>query len=148
MIAEIFDPVQGSFAAAGALTTDRLSHTAVLMGDGRVFLIGGLSGANCLDSTEMFDPATGLSTVSAPMRLPRASHTATVLTNGQVLVAGGQNCDFDPSTAATTIERFDPTSGTFAGRAIWPLVIRPAFAWVTPLLCCQMGKYCSMEANP
>ena len=115
ILAEIFDPVQGLFSAAGTLTTDRQSHAAVLMGDGRVFLIGGVSGVHCLGTTEMFDPVTGVSTPSAPMQVGRALHTATILTNGQVLVAGGLDCDLGSTTAPTTIERFDPTSGTFTG---------------------------------
>jgi len=49
------------------------------------------------------------------MQVGRALHTATILTNGQVLVAGGLDCDLGSTTAPTTIERFDPTSGTFTG---------------------------------
>jgi hypothetical protein len=115
VVAEIFDPAQGAFIPAGTFTTDRANHAAVLMADGRVFLIGGLSGGICTATAEMYDPGTGLSTASAPMRKARAYHTATPLSNGQILVAGGTDCSFDPSATAQSAERFDPTSGTFAG---------------------------------
>jgi ABC-type uncharacterized transport system ATPase subunit len=49
------------------------------------------------------------------MRFARAFHTATLLHNGQVLVAGGMDNEFDPTLVAKSIERFDPTTGTFAG---------------------------------
>jgi hypothetical protein len=48
------------------------------------------------------------------MRKRRVYHTATPLSNGQILIAGGVDC-LDPSGTAESAERFDPTSGTFAG---------------------------------
>jgi hypothetical protein len=115
VIAEIFDPGQGAFLAAGTFTTDRVNHTATLMADGRVFLTGGLSGGICTSTVELYDPAMDVSTASASMQKARVYHTATPLSNGQILIAGGLDCSFDPTAAAQSAERFDPTSGTFAG---------------------------------
>jgi len=112
---ELYDPATGVFNSGGALTTDRTYHAAARLADGRVLLIGGQSGQGFTSSVDLYDPATGAISTAPPMRLARAYHTATLLQNGQVLVAGGLDGEFDPTAVARSIERFDPTTGTFAG---------------------------------
>ena len=111
---ELYDPATGQFTAAGTLSTDRSYQAAARLVDGRVLIVGGQSGLGYTASADLYDPATGTITAVAPMRSTRAFHTATLLSNGQVLVAGGYSgcCLAGP---ATKIERFDPTTGTFAG---------------------------------
>jgi len=112
---EVYDPATGTFTAAGALTTDRISHAAARLADGRVLIVGGQSSWINTATAELYDPNTGIATATPPMRSRRALHTATLLSNGQVLVAGGVDGQFDPTAVARSVERFDPTSGTFAG---------------------------------
>jgi hypothetical protein len=38
---ELYDPVMGTFAVGGAMTTERQGHTATVLNDGRVLLTGG-----------------------------------------------------------------------------------------------------------
>lgn len=113
---EVYDPATGLFTAGGTLSTDRSYHAAARLADGRVLIVGGQSqsGWGYTASADVYDPATGTVTATSPMRFTRAFHTATLLSNGQVLVAGGYNGN-SYGGSATTVERFDPTSGTFAG---------------------------------
>ena len=93
--AEIYDPATNSWSPAGSLTLGRSGHTATLLPDGRVLVVGGesrnASGATDLTaSTEIFDPATNSWSATGPLTAARQGHTATLLANGQVMVVGGQ----------------------------------------------------------
>lgn len=53
--AELFDPVSGSFALTGTMTTARRSHTATLLSDGTVLVTGGLNAQNnYLETAELY----------------------------------------------------------------------------------------------
>jgi N-acetylneuraminic acid mutarotase len=91
----------------------RAQHTATLLSDGRVLLVGGSIYPNVqLADVEIFDPATGISTRVTPLHTPRHNHTATLLTDGRVLVVGGANHQqqwlgdaevYDPTTDGWTV---------------------------------------------
>jgi hypothetical protein len=74
----------------------RRQHNAVILPDGKVFIVGG-SKASGFDTstspvlpTEMWDPATGQFTVMASIAVYRGYHsTALLLADGRVLSAGG-----------------------------------------------------------
>jgi len=74
-----------------ALMLPRAQHTATVLYDGRVLLVGGISDTNQLVAeTEIYDPATGITIQAAPLHTPRYGHTATLLYDGRVLVTGGR----------------------------------------------------------
>ncbi|MFN7958118.1 MAG: kelch repeat-containing protein [Holophagaceae bacterium] len=52
--AELYDPVAGTFALTGSMAGARELHTATALGDGRVLLSGGYSGASFLASAELY----------------------------------------------------------------------------------------------
>lgn len=54
----LYDPASGAVSAAGSLNTARLGHSAVLLADGKVGVIGGHSGASVVTTVEVYDPAT------------------------------------------------------------------------------------------
>lgn len=89
--AEIFDPATNSWTvAAGQSGKPRYQHTATLLEDGRILVVGGSEAfGGVVDSAEIFDPATGLFT---PVASPGAmkQHAAVALAGGDVLVFGGQ----------------------------------------------------------
>ena len=72
---------------------ERKNHTATLLDDGKVLMVGGLGPSGELrDNAEIYDPSLDQWTlVSPPMIDPRVYHTATKLNDGTVLVAGGEN---------------------------------------------------------
>lgn len=96
----LFDPQAGAFSALpGTLVAERVAHTATLLADGRVLVVGGTDATGvALNSAEVVNPATGTSTATGTLSEPRVAHTATLLADGRVFVAGGtQNFDFtDP----------------------------------------------------
>ena len=110
----------------GKLQTARSFHTASLLPDGRVLIIGGQgsltkSRLGALNSIEIFDPVTKTvqpSTLS--LNTPRLLHSATTLQNGNILIVGGftneaaRRFGFGPGT--NVAELID--TGTFTIRKV------------------------------
>ncbi len=86
----------------------RSNHTATPLMDGKVLVVGGLSGP--LRTAELYNPSNGSWTFTGQMNSARANHTATLLADGRVLVVGGTN----GTTPLSTAELYDPVSGTWA----------------------------------
>jgi hypothetical protein len=109
-----------SFTSTGGMLTTREGHTATLLKNGKVVVIGGMHWArpcircglqlSALASAELYDPATGKFIPTGKMSVPRVFHTATLLGNGMVLVAGGDN---RKGTTYATAELYDPATGIF-----------------------------------
>ncbi len=91
----LFDPRSGLFTDGPAMAEPRVSHTATLLPDGRVLVIGGYpaEGAAPTGSMEVYDPQRNRFLMFGSLQVPRADHTATLLPNGLVLVAGGRGAD-------------------------------------------------------
>jgi hypothetical protein len=74
----------------------RVSHTATLLGNGKVLIVGGVQGTGAtlkvLAEAELYDPATGsFWPTLGSLATAREVHTATLLKDGTVIVAGGTN---------------------------------------------------------
>lgn len=114
--AETFAPDTGLFTATGSLAAGqgRRDHTATLMGDGRVLIVGGYQGGTApVQTVYAFNPGTN--TFSAMPSLPilgRMNHTAGLASDGRVMVAGGRNV-WGGDPLATTL-CFDPATDTFS----------------------------------
>ena len=110
--AEVFTGT--AFESAGTMTARRGNHTATRLRDGRVLLVGGVSGRAALATAEMFD-GTGFRAV-APLPGPRSRHGAALLADGRVLVVGGQT---DPSHGVGLLDTallYDPDARTRGSR--------------------------------
>ncbi len=117
--AEVWDPAAGSFEPTGSLAEGRSFHTATLLPDGRVLVVGGASSSSSLrTSAEVWDPATGSFSPAGSLAIGLSRHTATLLPDGRVLVVGGgwENAQgsaelWDPAT-----ESFSPAASMAEGR--------------------------------
>jgi hypothetical protein len=115
--AELYDPAAGAWSVTSGLNTPRVLHTATLLPNGNVLVVGGLASNAPLaftDSAELYHPATGTWSVTGSLNTPRYSHTATLLPNGKVLIVGGSNdANFTDPTPLNSAELYDPATGTW-----------------------------------
>ncbi len=119
--AELYDPAAnggvGAWSTTGSLATARHRHTATLLLNGKVLVVGGNNGGGTLASAELYDPAAnggaGAWTPTGSLAATREFHAATLLLNGKVLVVGGGN---GGSTLASA-ELYDPSAN--GGLGAW-----------------------------
>ena len=109
--AEIYDPATRTFSKTGSMSTAHRGHTATLLQDGRVLVVGN-GGESTAASTvaDVYDPATGRFSRTGSLRTGRWLQTATLLQDGRVLILGGRSSNDSVHTSA---EMYDPRSGTF-----------------------------------
>ncbi|CAF4172214.1 unnamed protein product [Adineta steineri] len=86
----------------------RSSHTASVLSNGKVLVVGGADNSGSLNSAELYDPSSGTWTTTGNMTDARKGHTASVLSNGKVLVTGGYGNGY-----LNSAELYDPSSGTW-----------------------------------
>ena len=101
---------------AAPMASARAVHTATLLGDGRVLIVGGCSTRGCelragaATRAEIYDPKRGRFVLTGRLSEWRDDHTATRLPDGRVLVTGG----WGEGGVLTSSETFDPRTGRFS----------------------------------
>ncbi len=114
---EVYDPTENTWTTLNPLSQARHSHTATLLDDSRVLVVGGSSnGTTALTSVELYDPTGGSWSAAASLTTGRYSHTAAKLGNGDVLIAGGSDAS---QNALSSAELYTPAAG---GSGSWSVV--------------------------
>jgi hypothetical protein len=111
---EVFEPATMRFRAAGRMRIPRSAHTASVLANGLVLLVGGISGRRgpVVRSAELLDLRTGRSTAAGTMIVVRYKHAAVVVPDGDVLVLGGSDAR-DWNGQYSTIERWSRRTHRF-----------------------------------
>jgi hypothetical protein len=103
-----YDSPNGLIVPIGKMKTARAAHTATVLKNGNVLIVGGFAGST-LSSAEIYDPVSKRFKYVGQMSVARAGHSATLLPNDKVLIAGGYNGSYLSST-----EIFDPQTQSFS----------------------------------
>ena len=118
-------PETATFKPAGRLSVGRRFHTATLLPDGRVLVIGGRDPQDRpLATAEIWDPKRRVWSAAGRLHLARCCQTATLLPDGRVLVVGGLVMNVNPlecedktqvcTTTTDGVEIWDPRTRRFS----------------------------------
>ncbi|HEX5015295.1 MAG TPA: kelch repeat-containing protein [Candidatus Limnocylindrales bacterium] len=103
---EVWDPVSSTFEQAGTTRDQRFGDGAALLPDGRVLLVGD-TGA------QLWDPSTMKVVAAGTLREPRYFSTVTSLLDGRVAVIGGLWGSDADMLMRSSIETWNPATGSF-----------------------------------
>jgi len=136
-------PIPWEWRVTGALNFERGEHTATLLSDGTVLVVGGYFTTRDEINAERYDPFTENWHLAGHPKKIRMQHTATLLPSGQVLVVGGMSL-FTLQSA----ELYDPATGEWRSTAKMEVVRQAHTATLLPngkVLIAGGGKFASAE---
>jgi hypothetical protein len=132
---EVASPEAGPFAPTGSLAEARSAHTATLLPDGRVLIVGGARSdvvGDVLATSEIWDPEAGSFSPASSLAEARSLHTATRLSDGRVLVIGGDGIEAILASAElwdSAVEGFSPAGSLATARMAHTATLLPG-DWV------------------
>ena len=117
---EIYNPDLDTWQLIEDMNMFRHHHTATLLANGEVLMVGGYAWSPTTDRSQMddkrhtaevFDPVTNTFYLVGEMNHSRLGISATLLPNGKVLIIGGID---NNSQTLNNAEIFDPATGSFS----------------------------------
>jgi N-acetylneuraminic acid mutarotase len=124
---EIYDPVNDTWSLGPGLAKPTIGHTATLLDDGRVMIVGGvevdiifgLPLPSFSNRVQIYNPVTNSFSSGASLPGGRAYHGSVKLADGTVLTCGGADGDFvlltfNPKSDAY---RYNPGTNTWSNTA-------------------------------
>ena len=130
LYAGVFDPTAGPFSPSFRMDPSRIGHTATLLKDGRVLIIGGQNvgrDVGLLGRNLIYDPSSEAFSEAGNLQFDRRNHKAVLLQDGRVLIIGGI-AGRGPSVQ--TAEIYDPQTNTFSPAGV--STIDPSVALLLP----------------
>ena len=102
-----YNPDADAWEAVANLRTPRSGLAAVTLG-GKIYALGGFSGAQIVNTVERYDFLADIWEEVAPMATPRQAFAAVAM-EGKIYAVGGH----DGARFLNTIERYDPLTDTW-----------------------------------
>lgn len=99
----IYAQSYGGWKISDSLNTARAKHTATLLPNGNILVVGG--SGKPLTTCEIYDTSSKKWRYTGSMKIGRSGHKSVLLPNGKVLVTGGY--------VTTSCELFDPVTETW-----------------------------------
>lgn len=123
--AQTYDPDMDAYTPVAALNIARVNHTATVLPDGAVLVVGGSTGGgvgpglgtNAVAQAERYIPLTNGWSPAGALATARSLHTATLLQDGRVLVVGGRT---NPGAITATAEVWGGRRTPGRPQGSWP----------------------------
>ena len=129
--AQTYDPALGVWRKASSMVQPRFVHTATLLEDGRVLVVGGRA-PFLLRGAEVYNPSTNTWSSAGRLANARAYHAAVRIGDGLVMVIGGMSVSPEGEIPTATTEIYDafteswiPASDMATARAAPTMVAFP-----------------------
>lgn len=114
-VEKIFEFFVSDWTQLNSIGILRCLHSAILLDNGHVLVVGGSNGGQALNSVEIFDVVSQTWNIT-----PCFQHTASSLRDGQILVMRGEH----NLTSLNSVERYDPQTRTWT--LMNPMVVAPS----------------------
>jgi len=115
-LATVSPALSDSWTSKADMPTAR-RHLATAVLDGKIYAIGGMSGATGgLSTVEEYDPTTDTWTMKSPMSTARGGLSVGVV-NGKIYAIGGMT---HPSGSFNKVEEYDPATDTWTTKSPMP----------------------------
>ena len=111
---EMWNPADGAWSPLARMVAGRSVHTASLLPDGRLFIVGAVGlnvvgGVETHRNPEIYDFETDKWHLTSEINIARSGHTLSELPAGQLFLTGGT----DDLGFHTTAEIYDPSTETW-----------------------------------